>query len=155
MKHPLPAEPGIYVLCIHLDESRCLAIGALGDVAFPAGSYLYIGSAHGPGGLKARIGRHLRQDGKRVHWHIDVLLQAARVESVCWTIDPAMGECVLAQRLARSGLRFPVGFGASDCHCGGHLIQVNGEKAISNLRAMEGMRCFVMECCQDISRGVD
>jgi len=36
------------------------------------GYYIYIGSAFGPGGVRARMLRHLRAD-KPKHWHIDYL----------------------------------------------------------------------------------
>ncbi|HYA22015.1 MAG TPA: DUF123 domain-containing protein [Thermoproteota archaeon] len=41
-------------------------------MAFHPGLYLYVGSARGPGGLRARVARHLRRDKVR-KWHIDYL----------------------------------------------------------------------------------
>ncbi|MFH1490573.1 MAG: GIY-YIG nuclease family protein [Pseudomonadota bacterium] len=43
---------------------------------FSAGYYAYVGSAHGPGGLKSRIHRHLIEEKKSV-WHIDYLRKEA------------------------------------------------------------------------------
>jgi Uri superfamily endonuclease len=53
-----------------------LRVGALGEFDFPAGQYLYTGSARR--NLEARIARHLRRD-KPLRWHIDYLLTAEGV----------------------------------------------------------------------------
>ena len=63
-----PRGPGTYMLVLRLPKRRRLAVGRLGDFEFPAGYYLYAGSAQG--GLRGRVLRHLRADKKR-HWHID------------------------------------------------------------------------------------
>ena len=47
-------------------------MGALGRIELQAGTWLYVGSARGPGGLAARVGRHWR-DGVPKHWHMDYL----------------------------------------------------------------------------------
>ena len=79
----IPAEPGSYLLWLGLPGELELSVGQLGAFRFPAGDYLYLGSAHGPGGLRARLGRHLRGDGK-THWHIDYLREAVSVHAVGW-----------------------------------------------------------------------
>ena len=58
---------GTYALLLHLDSQRRIAVGRLKEFDFPAGHYVYVGSALGPGGLGARIGRHLRPCTK-AHW---------------------------------------------------------------------------------------
>ena len=60
----LPTERGSYALHLRLARSRVLQIGRLGRFTFPAGEYIYVGSALGAGGLRSRVGRHLRGDGK-------------------------------------------------------------------------------------------
>ena len=55
----LPAAPGSYVLVLRADLPARLAIGSLGELEIRPGYYLYTGSAFGPGGLRARAGRHL------------------------------------------------------------------------------------------------
>ncbi|MEE8332606.1 MAG: DUF123 domain-containing protein, partial [Alphaproteobacteria bacterium] len=67
-----PAVPGAYALLILLKRRFAGNIGALGRVDLPPGAYLYLGSARGPGGLRARLARHARR-GKRLHWHVDRL----------------------------------------------------------------------------------
>lgn len=117
----LPDRPGAYLLLIHLPAALPLRIGALPRAVLLAGCYVYAGSARGPGGIRARAGRHLRQ-GKRLHWHIDHLTEAAD----CWAFAvPGGRECDLVQKLlARSGYEVALaGFGSSDCrHCASHLL---------------------------------
>ncbi len=117
----LPAEPGAYLLLARLSEPLPLQIATLGTAVLPAGCYIYAGSARGPGGIRARVGRHLRQ-GKRLHWHIDRLTRTA----ACWAFAvPGGRECDLVQALlARPDYEVALaGFGSSDCnHCVSHLL---------------------------------
>lgn len=118
--HPATtAQPGAYVLAIRLP--RPLRVSIAGRVAgtLPAGRYLYCGSARGPGGLRARIARHLRRR-KTLRWHVDRLTTRGTVFAV-WAV-PGGDECALAGALA--GLPVPIaGFGSSDCaRCVSHLF---------------------------------
>ncbi len=61
----IPSEPGTYVLILLLDQKEKLQIGKLGVWEFPQGSYAYVGSARGPGGLCGRLRRHLRPSHKK------------------------------------------------------------------------------------------
>ncbi len=106
-----------YQLLIWLERSLTLRIGALGEHAFPAGLYVYTGSARRH--PLARLRRHLRRD-KPLRWHIDYLLTAYAAEVVEVDLH-RVPECILNQRTAGE---LPVaGFGASDCcsGCGSHL----------------------------------
>ncbi len=120
---PLPSLPGTYALLIRVDAPLTIRAGRLGEVRLAAGWYAYTGSAHGPGGLRARVDRH-RRAAKKQHWHIDRLTAAAPVVGVWAAVTPEPLECAWAAALA--GLpgagRPAAGFGASDCGCGGHLI---------------------------------
>ncbi|MGE5336519.1 MAG: GIY-YIG nuclease family protein, partial [Gemmatimonadota bacterium] len=106
-----------YQLLIEIARPLRCAIGRLGVFDFPAGCYLYTGSARR--GLDARIARHLRGD-KRLHWHIDYLLAAPGVRIVD-VFRSARAECAL-NRSVRGSVPC-AGFGASDCRagCGAHL----------------------------------
>jgi Uri superfamily endonuclease len=130
----LPASGGSYALFLRLPQPRRLRVGRLGDRAFPAGTYVYLGSAYGPGGLQARIGRHLRGDGNQ-HWHVDTLRKPAAVRGYAYfrkqRAEPhpewkAPLECLWSRALAAlPEATIPVlGFGASDCRagCPAHLI---------------------------------
>jgi Uri superfamily endonuclease len=103
-----------------------LRVGSLGEHRYPNGYFLYIGSAKGPGGLRARVQRHLRPDcQKRHHWHIDRLSAIAKIKQIWWYLGTHAIECKWAKCLEETGLRMPPKFGASDCRCQGHLIQVD------------------------------
>ncbi len=118
----LPAARGSYLLVAELDAPLWIRAGALGRCLFPEGLYLYCGSALGPGGLRARAGRHLSGCGT-ARWHIDYLLQRTAVRAVWVREGNRRLECQWAEALARSGAaQFPVPrFGASDCRCASHL----------------------------------
>lgn len=119
----LPADRGAYALVLPLARDTRLDIAALGRPVLPAGLYLYAGSAWGPGGIRARVARHLRR-GKALVWHIDRLTEAAAVERV--VAFPGARECEIADFVVARGAQVPVpGFGASDCRsCEAHLLAV-------------------------------
>jgi Uri superfamily endonuclease len=106
-----------------LPEPRTLVVGALGTHLFPAGAYLYVGSAFGPGGLRGRLAHHLRPP-VRPHWHVDHLRCAAAVTEIWHTTDPLPREHLWAAVLAAPDLsHIPAPrFGASDCRCPAHLF---------------------------------
>lgn len=127
----LPRSSGTYALLLSLIGDRELPIGMLGEQSFAAGHYAYIGSAHGPGGLAGRIGRHLRTAAEKpLHWHIDHFLRAAPIQQVWWMQSELKLECCWAQILADAGFNRSAGFGATDCHCGGHLLRLGEEAGV-------------------------
>lgn len=118
----IPSSGGAYALCLELGEALRLDLPRLGDPVLDAGWYIYAGSARGPGGLAARIGRHFRRD-KPVHWHVDRLTTVAGY--IAALAVPDGRECALIARLAASsGFAVPLpGFGSSDCRrCASHLL---------------------------------
>lgn len=121
----LPRQPGTYVLFLRLDAPLALHIGALGMLTLAPGWVAYVGSAHGSGGLHARVNRHLRADKPR-HWHVDALTSAVPIRALWWTAAPARLECTWAEAIRTfSGCAVPVPrFGASDCKCPAHLLAV-------------------------------
>ncbi len=122
MDEPLSRGPGAYLLFVDLAAPLVLDIPRLGEPTLATGRYAYGGSAHGPGGLRARIGRHLRRD-KAQHWHVDRLTAAGRVVQV--RAVPGGRECDLVRDLLElPGASVPVpGFGSSDCRaCPAHLV---------------------------------
>ena len=114
---------GTYVLVLRLVEETHIRVGRLGEFSFPAGHYLYVGSAQGSGGLEARFARHRRAE-KRLHWHIDYLTRCADIIDVWYVESPRRLECVVAEAIAAlPDARVPVpGFGSSDCRCPAHLF---------------------------------
>ena len=119
----LPDQPGTYALTLRLSRPTTIGIGRLGRFQFPAGWYAYTGSARGPGGLVARISRHLRSP-KPLRWHMDYLRAYACPVAAWYAIGTQKRECAWAKALARlPGASVPAPrFGASDCRCPTHLI---------------------------------
>jgi Uri superfamily endonuclease len=118
---------GTYVLALRLGRMESITVGRLGEIEFPAGWYLYAGSALGPGGLQARLARHQRRNatGKRLHWHIDYLRERASWGGAWICTSEKRLECTWAGLLRRlPGTEIVArGFGASDCHCPAHLVR--------------------------------
>lgn len=112
---------GAYILILHLPARKSLLIGSLGLVHFPAGYYLYVGSAKK--NLEQRISRHKRQR-KKPFWHIDYFLEHAQFyKSLPFRTSSAI-ECDLARALSKiSSWEIPR-FGSSDCSCNSHLFGI-------------------------------
>ena len=140
-REELPTDKGVYALHLHLEQPVDLIVGVLGQAHFPAMNYVYIGSAFGPGGVQARLGRHMMGNGN-VHWHIDVLRRSANVLGGCYYVPAEFDgelrenginkisyECRWSQALeVLPEVIVPVqGFGASDClsGCSSHLLAFN------------------------------
>lgn len=70
---------GLCQLVIRLRRRQAIDIGRFGPFAFPAGYYVYTGSAKR--GLESKIARRLRK-GKRVRWHIDYLFRYGDIAEV-------------------------------------------------------------------------
>jgi len=119
----LPDQSGTYVLVLRLPRPIAIDVGRLGRFQFPGGWYAYAGSARGPGGLAARVSRHLRVS-KPLHWHVDYLRARAQPEQVWYAVGAQRRECAWAQELTSlPGASVPIPqFGASDCQCIAHLI---------------------------------
>jgi Uri superfamily endonuclease len=133
----IPAQSGTYVLVLHLPQDRVIAVGRMGPIAFRRGYYLYVGSARGPGGLRARLGRHMRR-GKSVHWHIDYLRPWAEPVEAWLSLSSEQLECRWSICLQEAGLAQPVrGFGASDCPCDTHLLYSPTRPAATCRRTLE------------------
>ena len=113
----LPEEKGTYVLIANLGELKRLRIGSLGEFDVIPGSYAYVGSAFGSGGLEARIHHHLASTAEP-HWHIDYLLGAATPIEVWFTTARRKLEHHWADLLEKAAkFRMPIPrFGSSDYH---------------------------------------
>lgn len=127
----LPGAKGAYILFIRLDQPVAVPLGR-GVTELDHGHYAYCGSARGPGGLRARVGRHLSACKKR-RWHVDHLTEAGAVEAVFLVPDgdgkKPVSECELVGAMLDirgAAIGAPGkgrGFGSSDCsHCAAHLV---------------------------------
>jgi Uri superfamily endonuclease len=144
----IPPNPGAYALQLLVNEPVRLDIGRIRSAYFPCGEYVYLGSACGPGGLQARLGRHLSGKIARLHWHIDYLRPFARLHACCYLeIDPsALGttpaECLWSQALLNLPFAsVPIrGFGSSDCHsgCRAHLVAFGGGAPLFGTKSFLG-----------------
>ena len=118
---------GVYGLIIMVPHQIKVHIGALGEICFLEGFYVYVGSARGKStSIENRLSRHFRKE-KRVHWHIDYLLDAdVTVKEAIFSESDERLECLVAKTLAarKKGNWGPKKFGASDCKsgCESHLI---------------------------------
>lgn len=137
-----PAEPGDYVLVWWLAETwPDVPVGRLGTFDLAPGTWVYVGSARGPGGLRARIARHERADKPR-HWHIDHLTATLPRPRVIVlpeaTGAPLRLECRIVQRLLDvRGFAAPIaGFGSGDCDagCPSHLLRHRRRIDLGTLR---------------------
>ena len=136
MDEPVPSGTGAYVLVIELTAPFGFEVAGLPRARLAPGRYAYCGSAYGPGGLKARIGRHLRTD-KAVRWHVDRLTAAGRI--VDFRAVPGGRECdLLARVLDTPGASVPVPrFGSSDCRrCPAHLVALPPHGGVDSVLAL-------------------
>ncbi|MBW2477234.1 MAG: GIY-YIG nuclease family protein [Deltaproteobacteria bacterium] len=102
-----------------------MKIGRWGFLQVGQGHYIYVGSAHGPGGLLSRVSRHLRST-KSKHWHIDYLLEYSTPISVFYTYNRDRLEHRWAEGIIKmDGFTPIIGFGCSDCNCQTHLFFCN------------------------------
>jgi Uri superfamily endonuclease len=106
-----------YQLKIEVCKPVRVAVGRMGTLLFPAGSYVYTGSARK--NIEARVRRHLTGGGSK-RWHVDYLLAEPHVRITAVKMSTS-GECALNRR-TRGAVLFP-GFGSSDCRsgCRSHL----------------------------------
>jgi len=118
---------GTYALILEAKQGFELTAGKLGRLKGGPGYYVYVGSAFGPGGVKARL-KHHRRRTLRPHWHIDYLRRHLPFNEVWYTYDLRRRECEWAGLLAQMpGAMTPFpGFGASDCNCIAHLVYFEG-----------------------------
>jgi len=138
----LPATKGSYALVINLATDVMLPIDRLNKPEMLAGRYIYAGSANGPGGLRARLARHLKAS-KAIRWHVDYLTTVAGGDELAAL--PGANECAIVAALSSvDGVSFPhPGFGSSDCkNCRSHLLCVPpsvGAETVFDLMKAEGV----------------
>lgn len=127
---------GTYALVCRASRAAEIAVGRLGVLPVRRGYYVYVGSAFGPGGVRARVARHL-SGGRRLHWHVDYLRPALRIEEVWYSHDPARREHQWIGLLREAmGASLPLRrFGASDCRCEAHLAFFERLPSFASFRA--------------------
>ena len=116
--HSIMITKGSYVLLLHLPRAQQITIGKKGPVFFKDGYYAYVGSALN--GLDQRLRRHLKHQ-KKLHWHIDFLLEHAHISDIYTKESRIREECDIATSFDQQFDCIPE-FGASDCDCTSHLF---------------------------------
>lgn len=120
---------GTYALLLSAVSSVTVEVGALGAVELESGAFVYVGSAFGPGGLAARLRRHVQSHKVTPHWHVDYLRAVLSLHGAWISPDDTRHECAWAQSIAgleASSIPLP-GAGASDCSCRTHFFRVARE----------------------------
>ncbi len=116
------SKPGTYALVLRNPAGTVARIGRWRSLVLGPGFYIYVGSAFGPGGIRARVSRHYRT-AKRKHWHIDYLRDSMSPVSTWCSYEPVKLEHQWAGIISRMpDIRPVLGFGCSDCTCQAHLF---------------------------------
>jgi Uri superfamily endonuclease len=119
----ISARPGTYFLLLSSSTEAMIRVGQLGSLRLQPGFYVYVGSALGPGGVRARLAHHLRL-AEHPRWHIDYLRSHMTPKEVwfCYdrkSLEHGWAHCFATMR----GVSAPMaGFGSSDCDCKSHLF---------------------------------
>jgi Uri superfamily endonuclease len=146
IKSRLPAQGGSYILVLQSDSDETVGIGRLGDMTLRPGFYLYVGSAFGPGGLRARVGRHA-QRRKPLRWHIDYLRAQVQLRAVVFSIDAQRYEEGWSRQIqgwADTNIPMP-GFGASDSRAASHLFFLAERPSGTRFEVLEGLDLHILE----------
>lgn len=130
-------ERGTYALLFSCAASERVQIGALGVLQLAPGWLIYVGSAFGAGGLRARLRHHLCSQAAP-HWHLDY---ARPYLSPCqaWitTAVQPLEHAWAAACQALPGAVIPLRrFGASDCACPAHLFFYPHKPSFSQFLAL-------------------
>lgn len=110
---------GDYMIVLQMEEDSTITVGSLGDIRFPKGYYVYVGSARK--NLDQRIAHH-KALRKRRHWHMDYLRNACRFTGAIPIRTKEDLEHKLAEALSGIADWTIPGFGCTDCSCKSHLF---------------------------------
>jgi Uri superfamily endonuclease len=126
-----PDAPGTYALLLRCASCRRVSIGRLGVLQLRPGWYVYVGSAFGSGGLRARFSHHQRV-AQRPHWHVDYLRRRAQLVAV-WYVCGERCEHKWAESLGAM----------PDCGCPTHLFQFGNRPPAGAIRVGLGFHSFL------------
>ncbi len=123
-------DRGAYLLVVELE-------GSLERWSLGPGLYAYVGSAWGPGGLLARVRRHLTKSFKRPKWHIDYLTSAGR--PLVAFLFPGLTEDELYEAVSEVLEPAAKGFGSTDTKHYTHLFKLEPRllpEALARIRSL-------------------
>jgi len=136
-----PSKPGTYALVLELNPATEIVVGKLGRATFPAGFYIYVGSALGSGGLASRLDRHAKSTtsvGWRAWWHIDYLRHYTKTIEV-WSVQHVLRRehvwAALIEKMPEVSVTMP-GFGSTDCGCPTHLFHFSHRPSWNEFRGL-------------------
>ena len=141
------ARPGTYVLVLSSRSTDLIQMGRLGGRQLQSGFYVYVGSALGPGGVRARLAHHLKPS-RRPHWHIDYVRAHTSVEEIWYCLDTRRLEHIWAEHIRLTeGASVPLsGFGSADCRCEGHLFFFQQRSSRERFRQLLGKGIRTVSC---------
>jgi len=119
----LESQKGTYALIFQANQKFTCKVGKHGDFEGRPGSYIYVGSAFGPGGVRARIIHHLKLSLKP-HWHLDYIRPYIQPVAVCYNYSSNRHEhrwATVVSKMAEAQYVM-YKFGSSDCTCPSHLF---------------------------------
>ena len=135
---------GCYCLIIEVKENKKIKIGKLGKIEFKTGFYVYVGSAMNS--LESHLKRHLRKN-KKLHWHIDYLLNHSKIDMIIYNISNKKIECEISQNMKNISGNIDK-FGCSDCDCTSHLYyfkkKSNAIESIINAYNMQKVKNSIL-----------
>src|SRR5271165_6614689 len=141
------ARPGTYVLVLSSRSTDLIQIGRLGALQLQSGFYVYVCSALGQGGVRARLAHHLKLS-RRPHWHIDYVRAHTEVEGIWYCLDDRRLEHIWAERISLAeGASVPLsGFGSADCRCESHLFFFEQRPSCERFRQVLGTSIRTASC---------
>jgi Uri superfamily endonuclease len=145
----MKSQSGTYALILRSHSIAKIQVGRWGQFDIGPGYYVYVGSAFGPGGVRARILRHCRKS-KPKHWHIDYLRKFLRPISTWCSYDNDHLEHRWAQAFAHmASLSSVQGFGCSDCRCHSHLFNASNAPDFALFSDVVGGKVELWSLLQD------
>jgi Uri superfamily endonuclease len=141
---------GTYALVLQSKRRLHIRIGRWGTLPISPGYYVYVGSAFGPGGVRARVSRHCRS-AKVKRWHIDYLRAFAQPVQVWCNYDADHLEHRWAAALAgMPDMTAVPGFGCTDCRCATHLFFTTAQPSPAAFSVAAGSTVHTC-CCESSS----
>jgi sugar fermentation stimulation protein A len=138
-------QKGTYSLVLILETEQHIEIGKLGNFLFKKGYYVYNGSALGGFG---RVRYHLKEN-KSKRWHIDYLLDKAKLIKIITSETNKNQEHDISKSLARrKDAEIPViKFGSSDCNkgCLSHLVYFKKIPEVEDTYERLGLKFVIFE----------
>ena len=112
-----PSTPGYYLLILKVRKETIIHTRGKRTFSLKPGIYFYIGSARGPGGLRARLYRHFKNNKNKLFWHIDFLTTHKNTDIIGYiaiTLHKDKDLENILSNIMKNYLKTIPGFGCSD-----------------------------------------